>query len=68
VCSPSVRAAQTNDLRAELNHRHAGEDALVSLERAREHRQNIEGRNLNQILLRKHHEPQWVPGSRRVSP
>jgi hypothetical protein len=33
VRSPSVRAAPTEDLRAELNHRHAGEDALVSLER-----------------------------------
>jgi hypothetical protein len=30
--------AQTNDLRAELNHRRAGEDARVSLERARERR------------------------------
>jgi hypothetical protein len=27
---------------------HAGEDARVSLERARERRQNIEGRNLDQ--------------------
>jgi hypothetical protein len=33
VRSPSVRGAQTDDLQAELNHRHAGEDALVSLER-----------------------------------
>jgi hypothetical protein len=48
VRSPSVRGAQTNDLRAELNHRRAGEDARVSLERARERRQNIEGRNLDQ--------------------
>jgi hypothetical protein len=48
VRSPSVRGAQTNDLRAELNRRRAGEDALISLERAREHRQNIEGRNLDQ--------------------
>jgi hypothetical protein len=48
VRSPSVRGAQTNDLRAELNRRRAGEDARVSLERAREHRQNIEGRNLDQ--------------------
>jgi hypothetical protein len=48
VRSPSVRGAQTNDLRAELNRRHAGEDARVSLERARECRQNIEGRNLDQ--------------------
>jgi hypothetical protein len=46
--SPSVRGAQTNDLRAELNRRRAGEDAWVSLERARERRQNIEGRNLDQ--------------------
>jgi hypothetical protein len=46
--SPSVRGAQTNDLRAELNRRRAGEDARISLERARERRQNIEGRNLDQ--------------------
>jgi hypothetical protein len=46
--SPSVRGAQTNDLRAELNHRRAGEDAWVSLERARECHQNVEGRNLDQ--------------------
>jgi hypothetical protein len=36
-----------DDLRAELNRRRAGEDARVSLERARERRQNIEGRNLD---------------------
>jgi hypothetical protein len=48
VRSPSVRGAQTDDLRAELNRRRAGEDAQVSLERARERRQNIEGRNLDQ--------------------
>jgi hypothetical protein len=35
-------------LRVELNHRRAGEDAQVSLERARERRQNIVGRNLDQ--------------------
>jgi hypothetical protein len=33
VRSPSVKAAPTEDLRVELNRRHAGEDALVSLER-----------------------------------
>jgi hypothetical protein len=38
VRSPSVRGAQTDDLRVELNHRRAGEDARVSLERARERR------------------------------
>jgi hypothetical protein len=34
VRSPSVRAAPTEDLQAELNRSHAGEDALVSLERS----------------------------------
>jgi hypothetical protein len=48
VRSPSVRAAQTNDLRAELNRRRAGEDARVSLERVHERCQNIEGHNLDQ--------------------
>jgi hypothetical protein len=48
VRSPSVRGMQTNDLRAKLNRRRAGEDARVSLERAREHRQNINGRDLDQ--------------------
>jgi hypothetical protein len=47
VRSPSIRGAQTDDLRAELNRRCTGEDARVSLERARERRQNIEGRNLD---------------------
>jgi hypothetical protein len=51
VRSPSIRGAQTNDLRAEHNRRHAGEDARVSLERARERRQNIDGRNLDQDFV-----------------
>jgi hypothetical protein len=38
---------KSNDLRAELNRRRVGEDARVSLERARERRQNVEGRNLD---------------------
>jgi hypothetical protein len=46
--SPSVRGTQTDDLRAELNCRRVGEDARISLERACERRQNIEGRNLDQ--------------------
>jgi hypothetical protein len=33
VHSPSVRGAQTNHLRAELNRRHVGKDARISLER-----------------------------------
>ena len=45
--SPSVRGAQTDDLWAELNRRRTGEDAWVSLERASERRENIEGRNLD---------------------
>jgi hypothetical protein len=44
--SPSVRNAQTEDLRAELNRRRAGEDARVSIERARNRRLNVEGRDL----------------------
>jgi hypothetical protein len=48
VSSPSVRGAQIDDLRAELNRRRAGEDARISLERARERRKNIEGRSLDQ--------------------
>jgi hypothetical protein len=48
VRSPSVRGLQTNDLRAELNRRRAEEDVRISLERARERRQNIEGHNLDQ--------------------
>jgi hypothetical protein len=51
VRSPSVRGAQTDDLRAELNRRRVREDARVSLERARERRRNIEGRNLDQDFV-----------------
>ena len=50
VHSPTVRSARTEDLRAELNRRRAGEDARVSLERAREHRCNVKGRNLDSDL------------------
>jgi hypothetical protein len=56
VRSPSVRGAQTNDLRAELNRRRAGEDAQVSLERARERRQNFEGRDDARVSLERAHE------------
>jgi hypothetical protein len=56
VRSPSVRGAQTNDLRAELNRRRMGEDARVSLERARERRQNFEGREDARVSLERAHE------------
>jgi hypothetical protein len=46
VHSPTVRSARTEDLRAELNRRHAGEDARVTMEQVHERRLNIEGRNL----------------------
>jgi hypothetical protein len=62
VCSPSVWGAQTNDLRAELNRGRVGEDARVSLERARVRRQNIEGRNLNQDFATV--APQTLMGTR----
>jgi hypothetical protein len=48
---PLVRGAQTNDLWAELNRRRVGEDARVSLERARERRQNIDGRDHDQDFV-----------------
>jgi len=50
VHSPIVRSAQTEDLRVELNHRRAGEDAHVSMERAHECRLNTEGCNLDADL------------------
>ena len=50
VRSPTVRGARTEDLRAELNRRRAGEDTRISVERTRERRLNIEGRNLNADL------------------
>jgi hypothetical protein len=50
VHSPTVRSAWTEDLRVELNRRHVGENARVSMERARERRLNIEGRNLEAEL------------------
>jgi hypothetical protein len=62
VRSPSVRGAQTDDLRAELNRRCTGEDARVSLERARERRQNIEGRNLDRDFAAE--APQTPVGAR----
>jgi hypothetical protein len=45
-----VRSARTEDLRAELNRRHAGEDACISIERARVRQLNTEGRNLEPEL------------------
>ena len=50
VRSPIVRGARTEDLWVELNRRRAGEDARISVERVRERRLNIEGRNLNADL------------------
>jgi hypothetical protein len=47
VHSPSVRSARTEDLRAELNRRCAGEDARVSIEWARGRRLSIEGCDLD---------------------
>jgi hypothetical protein len=44
VRSPSVRAAPTEDLRAKLNRRRAGEDAPVSLERSDDMRAELNRR------------------------
>jgi hypothetical protein len=54
VRSPSVRGAQTDG--AELNRRRAGEDAQISLERARERRQNFEGRKDARVSLERARE------------
>jgi hypothetical protein len=56
VRSPFVRGAQTDDLRAELNRRRAGEDARVFLERAWERRQNFEGREDARVSLERARE------------
>jgi hypothetical protein len=45
-----MRSARTDDLRAELNRRHAGEDAHVTIEQARVRHLSIEGRNLEAEL------------------
>jgi len=58
-----VRGARTEDLRAELNRRRAGEDARISMERARECHLNIEGRNLNADLDAAASKP---PGNARL--
>jgi hypothetical protein len=44
VRSPSVRAAPTEDLRAELNRRRAGEDAPVSMEKSNDLRAELNRR------------------------
>jgi hypothetical protein len=46
VRPPSVKAAPTKDLRVELNHRHAGEDAPVSLERPDDLRAELNRRSV----------------------
>ena len=50
MCSLQQRSARTENLRAEINCRRLGEDARVTMERARERRLNIEGRNLDADL------------------
>jgi hypothetical protein len=45
VRSPSVRGARTDDLRAELNHRRASEDARISMERADDLRAELNHRH-----------------------
>jgi hypothetical protein len=51
MCSPSVRAAPTEDLRAELNRRRVGEDAPVSLERSNDLRTELNRRPAGEDAL-----------------
>jgi hypothetical protein len=48
VCSPSVKVAPTEDLRAELNRRRAGEDAPISLERPDDLRAELNRRRVGE--------------------
>jgi hypothetical protein len=48
VRSPSVKAAPTEDLRAELNRRRAGEDASISLERSDDLRTELNRRRASE--------------------
>jgi hypothetical protein len=66
VRSPLVRAAPTEDLRAELNHRRAEEDAPVSLERSNDLRAELNRRRMGEdahvSLERAHEHRQNVEG------
>jgi hypothetical protein len=66
VRSPSVKAARTDDLRAELNHRRAGEDAPISLERADDLRAELNrrhaGKDARVSLERARERPQNFKG------
>jgi hypothetical protein len=50
VHSPTLRSARTEDLRAELNRRCAGEDVRIFIKRACMRRLNIKGGNLGAEL------------------
>jgi hypothetical protein len=59
VRTPSVRGAQTDDLRVELNRRHAGKDARISLERADDLRVELNRRRAGEdarVSLERAHE------------
>jgi hypothetical protein len=47
---PAARSSMVSyamaDLRAEINRHHSGEDSRITIERLRERRQDVEGRNL----------------------
>jgi hypothetical protein len=67
VRSPSVRGAQTDDLRAELNRRRMGKTpgslwkGRVSADRT------LRVATSTEISLRRHRRDQWAPGPKRVS-
>jgi hypothetical protein len=66
VRSPSMRATPTEDLRAELNRKRAGEDAPVSLERSNDLRAELNHRRVGEdarvSLERAHERRQNVEG------
>jgi hypothetical protein len=69
IRSPSVRATLTEDLWAELNHRRAGEDAPVSLERSNDLRAELNCRRAGEdarISLERAHECQQNVEGRKL--
>jgi hypothetical protein len=68
VRSPLVRGAQTNDLRAELNRRRAGEDAGSIWKGCASAAKTSKAATSIKTSLWQHHRHQWAPGPKWVSP
>jgi hypothetical protein len=65
---PSVRGAQTDDLRAELNRKRTGEDTRSLWKGRVSVNRTSRVATSTKILLRRHRRHQWAPGPKWVSP